>query len=108
MSVALSAMLVGISVAAPDFFPPQRVGSIPPLGTNEVSGMVRAAGRPDCFWIHNDGTDPAPRILAIHQSGLIIAELGITGATNGDWEDIAVGVQGDPPVRWLFIADAGT
>jgi hypothetical protein len=106
--VVLSGILVGRSVAAADYFPPLRVGTIPPLGTNEISGMIRASGRSDRFWVHNDGSDPTPRIFAIEQSGQLIAELAIAGATNGDWEDIAVGPGGDPPVRSLFIADVGT
>lgn len=104
----LSGILFGGLVDAADYYAPRRVGTLPQLGTNQISGMIRASGRSDRFWVHNDGSDPTPRIFAIEQSGRLIAELTLAGATNGDWEDIAAGPGGDPQVRSLFIADAGT
>jgi hypothetical protein len=93
--------------------------SHPPIAEN--SGIVRSRRYPDTYWVHNDSGDKA-RIFAIRADGTVIVPAranrredagvapqaqsefqGITieGASNIDWEDIAI--DGDT----LYIADMG-
>ena len=47
-------------------------------------------GHESYYWVHNDSGD-LPRIFALHESGVVIAEVAVTGAQAVDWEDIAAG-----------------
>jgi hypothetical protein len=76
----------------------------------EVSGIVPIKGRERCYWVHNDSGASA-RIIALHESGKLIAEVSVTGAEAHDWEDISRGpaYQGAPPSlpERLYIGDTG-
>jgi hypothetical protein len=87
----------------------------------ELSGIVRSRRHPDTWWVHNDSGDTA-RIFAIRSNGSSILptyskftrygdapEPGkqqwegfeVLGATNVDWEDIAI------DENYLYLADLG-
>lgn len=87
----------------------------------ELSGIVRSRRHPDTWWVHNDSGDSA-RIFAIRSDGSSILptyskftrygdapEQGkqqwegfeVLGATNVDWEDIAL------DDNYLYLADVG-
>ncbi len=68
---------------------------------DESSGLVESRAWPGVFWTHNDSGD-APRIFAVRSNGALVREVAVEGATNVDWEDIAVGEPGR-----LWIADTG-
>lgn len=72
----------------------------------EASGIAVGLRNPDVLYVQNDSGDSA-RFFAIDKSsGRTRAEIDVPGATNHDWEDIAVApdVRGVPSV-WL--ADIG-
>jgi hypothetical protein len=73
-----------------------------PKGTvRELSGVVESRKYPGVFWAHGDsGSDP--EIVAFNLDGEVLARVEIAGAPNTDWEDIAVGDQGN-----LYIGDIG-
>ena len=57
---------------------------------NEVSGVAASRLHPPLLWVHNDsGGEPA--VYAIRPDGTLVSTVTIEGATNTDWEDIAVG-----------------
>jgi hypothetical protein len=69
---------------------------------NESSGLAasRRYAAQSLLWTHNDsGGEPA--LYTINPQGETVAEVLLQGATNVDWEDIAVA--GD----WIYVADTG-
>ncbi|RZJ78998.1 MAG: hypothetical protein EOO20_27290 [Chryseobacterium sp.] len=78
-------------------------------GKLEISGIVKSRSNNNLFWIHNDSGDQ-PRVFAIDSLGKFYQSdryrnyegISIAGATNVDWEDIAVDNKGN-----LIIADVG-
>jgi hypothetical protein len=68
---------------------------------SELSGLVLSRSRPGVLWAHNDSGD-RPRLLAVRSSGATVAEVGLSGAENVDWEDIAAG-----PGGTLLVGDIG-
>jgi len=73
-------------------------------GVPETSGIVASRDHANVFWVHNDSGHPA-QIFAIDRDANVIATVTLTGATNQDWEDIAiVPVDG---VDLLYLGDHG-
>ncbi|MFQ5641479.1 MAG: hypothetical protein ACE5IR_26175 [bacterium] len=67
----------------------------------ESSSLVKSRRYEDVYWTHNDSGDRA-RIFAVTARGKLIREVGIIGAKNVDWEDLAVDDAGH-----LYIGDSG-
>ena len=81
-------------------------GMIRDRRVTEISGIVRAHGKPGYYWIHND-SGGEPRLLLVHARGTVVTQLNVTGARAVDWEDIALGPGPTPGERFLYIADTG-
>jgi hypothetical protein len=71
----------------------------------ELSGLALSRTRPRVLWAHNDSGDRA-RVFAVTPEGRLVAEVAVAGATNVDWEDIAIGPARDGKDA-LYIADIG-
>ena len=67
----------------------------------ESSGIVKSRRLPGIFWTHNDSGNPS-RIYAVDQKGGRIGRVELIGATNVDWEDIAIDDAG-----FLYLCDIG-
>ncbi|RZK63757.1 MAG: hypothetical protein EOO92_28395, partial [Pedobacter sp.] len=78
-------------------------------GKLEISGIVKSRSDKNVFWVHNDSADQ-PRVFAIDSMGNFYQSaryrnyegISIAGATNVDWEDIAMDDKGN-----MVIADVG-
>jgi hypothetical protein len=72
----------------------------------EVSGVAAGIASPNVFYVQNDSGDSARFFALDRTSGDVLTEYDVPGATNVDWEDIAVATdsRGVPSV-WL--ADIG-
>lgn len=70
----------------------------------ETSGIVVSRTHAGVIWAENDSGNP-PNVFAIDLTGALLATLTLGGATNVDWEDIALapGPSGDV----LYLADVG-
>ncbi|MGH7273003.1 MAG: hypothetical protein ACREIQ_00900 [Nitrospiria bacterium] len=68
---------------------------------DESSGIVMSRQYRGIFWTHNDSGD-LPRLFAVRANGQFVAQVGVKGAENIDWEDIANDDQGH-----LYICDIG-
>jgi len=88
----------------PRYAVPVSVGALPPSGLPEVSGLVASRAHPGVLWALNDSGNPAA-IFALDTRGALVATYTITGATNVDWEDLAL--SGGPDGAQLVIADVG-
>lgn len=73
----------------------------------EASGLVAGRANPGVLWTHADSGYP-PRLVALDATdGTVIAVYDLTGATNVDWEDIAIGPGPVPDQSYLYVADTG-
>lgn len=70
---------------------------------DEISGLQRSGLTPGVFFVHND--DGAATVYALDEQGRNLGNFTVNGATNRDWEDIALITGGDETV--LVIADSG-
>lgn len=79
----------------------------------EASGLVcskkNSTSSAKVFWTHND-SGGTPEIFAIDNSSpyTVLGRWTIGGATNQDWEDIAIGPGPDPNKSYIYIADIGS
>ncbi|MES2304778.1 MAG: hypothetical protein V4558_04695 [Gemmatimonadota bacterium] len=76
--------------------------SDPRLG--EASGAALSVANPGLFWTIDDSGNP-PDLYAVDSTGTLRADFAVTGATNVDWEEVAVGPCGTS--RCVYIADTG-
>ncbi|MBW3655899.1 MAG: hypothetical protein KY444_07310, partial [Gemmatimonadetes bacterium] len=76
-----------------------------PADVTETSGAAFDPGDPEVFWTHNDsGNDPV--LYAIGTDGRARGVLEVEGASNQDWEDLAVGpCEGG---HCAYVADIGS
>lgn len=76
----------------------------------ESSGVVASRANAHLYWTHNDSGSPAPRLYAFRlndtdraaQRAKDLGYLELQGASNLDWEDIALG-----PGNKLYVFDGG-
>jgi len=94
--------------------------SVLPDVVRESSGVVVAgsasgepgserAPQPTSFWTHNDSGWPA-EIFRVGTDGALMDRVGISGAVNVDWEDMAAGPcpeRAGSGHRCLYLADTG-
>ena len=72
----------------------------------EVSGIAAGRVSPDVFYVQNDSGDSARFFALDRHSGAIRAEFDVPGASNSDWEDIAVATD-SRGVASVWLADIG-
>ena len=88
-------------VAPPQTRPTARVAS---QEVTELSGLAASRRHKGVLWGENDSGDSA-RVFAFRRDGSVVGQTKIAGATNVDWEDLAIepGVKSDT----LWIDDLG-
>ena len=74
-------------------------------GVPETSGIVASRMHPGVFWVHND-SDHAPELIAIDETATVLERVRLEGATNTDWEDIALASDPDRG-DVIYIGDIG-
>jgi hypothetical protein len=72
----------------------------------EASGIASSQLLDGLFWVHNDSGNAAS-VFAVGANGTVVGEYQVNGATNVDWEDIAVGRGPTTGVPYLYLADIG-
>jgi 5'/3'-nucleotidase SurE len=73
---------------------------------DEVSGVVASRVHPPDLWVENDsGGEPA--VYAIAPDGTLLGTYTLAGATNIDWEDLALGPGPQADTSYLYAADIG-
>lgn len=81
-------------------------GSVALGAVDELSGIVASRRNPGVWWVENDSGNPNA-LYAIGDDGRDLGTFTITGATNVDWEDIAVGPGPIAGIDYLYVADTG-
>ncbi|HJQ42182.1 MAG TPA: hypothetical protein VJ831_03790 [Jatrophihabitantaceae bacterium] len=72
----------------------------------EVSGIAVGIVSPDVFYVQNDSGDSARFFAIDRHTGKVRTEFDVPGATNVDWEDIAVATDARG-VASVWLADIG-
>ncbi|MBN1508544.1 MAG: hypothetical protein JW955_16970 [Sedimentisphaerales bacterium] len=88
------------------FLPARQMGIVRSQLTREISGIVASRQNAGVLWVHND-SDDTPRIFAINTQADLLGICNVAGATQRDWEDIAIGPGPDPNREYLYIGDIG-
>ncbi len=83
----------------------QSMGSLSSDALGEVSGVVESRENDGILWVHNDSGDE-PQLYAISTSGELQSTWLLTGAPRGDWEDLAIGLDGSGG-GLLYVGDIG-
>ena len=92
--------------ACPAFAEPVVTGRVKSGKPIEISGVVESRRNPGVLWVHNDSGDSA-RLFALNAKGKLMATFELAGATNVDWEDLAIGPGPVPGKSYLYIGDIG-
>lgn len=82
------------------------LGVVQSNSLNELSGIAASRRNPGVLYVHNDSGD-APRVFALNERAEVLGVCSLRGATNHDWEDIAVGPGPEPNQPYLYIGDTG-
>lgn len=78
-----------------------------PAEVRETSGVAASRSHPGIFWTHNDSEGDSA-VFALDSTGTVVGRVRVRGATNRDWEDIAVGpCSAGSGGDCLFIGDIG-
>ncbi|MBX6365246.1 MAG: hypothetical protein IRZ00_15360 [Gemmatimonadetes bacterium] len=75
-----------------------------PRRLRESSGLAASRRHPGVLWTLND-SGSTPDVFAIDTTGRLLGRVRVTGATNLDWEDLALAPC--PGGDCLYIADTG-
>ncbi|MEZ5307254.1 MAG: hypothetical protein R2684_08935 [Pyrinomonadaceae bacterium] len=87
------------------FSKPKVLGRISDPKIDESSGLAVSPCQKNVFWTHNDSGSGA-EIFAIDQTGRTLGRFTVAGATNTDWEDIAI-YKSPKGECFLYIGDFG-
>jgi hypothetical protein len=99
------ATAVAFATSAP-YGPAKVIAHLENPAVHESSGIAASRRWPGVFWTHNDSGDRA-RLFAFDREGRDRGSFTVSGATNIDWEDIALG-PGPRPSGWhLYIGEIG-
>ncbi len=83
----------------------EQVGELP-NSIRESSGVAVSRRQAGILWTHND-SGHENQLYAVNQQGDVLATFRVPGATNIDWEDIALGPCPGRSGGCLYIADTG-
>lgn len=102
---SVSLLLLATGCSAPRCDPPVRTGELPEE-LRESSGVDFSLRLDGLLWSHNDSNADAV-LFAIDSAGAIHGRVRVRGATNVDWEDLAVAPCGSGPDVCVWIGDIG-
>lgn len=90
----------------PELVEERETGTLADSAIVEASGVVASRRNAGVYYVHNDSGDGA-RFFTITETGEKLAEFSLVGATNVDWEDVALGPGPAPGVDYLYFGDIG-
>jgi hypothetical protein len=104
---AIGALAMGVAGAAPAGPPGAAfvsLGTVADAALPELSGLAASRREPGRYWAINDSGNEAA-LVALDAALRVTAVVGVRGAVNVDWEDLASFEQDGRP--WILIADTG-
>jgi hypothetical protein len=84
----------------------QNFGNVQSNEINEASGLVASCYNPGVLWTHND-SGGGNFIFAMNELGHHLGIYTLSGATNRDWEDMAIGKNPNSGQAEIYLADIG-
>jgi hypothetical protein len=72
----------------------------------EVSGIVASRTNPGLYYVHND-SGGKNEVYVLNAKGKKVHTIVLTGATNRDWEDIAVGPGPNKGLNYVYVGEIG-
>jgi hypothetical protein len=72
----------------------------------EASGIADSRMNAGYCWVQEDSGNP-PQLFLLSHDGNTIKKIYIKGASNRDWEDIALGAGPDPARKYIYIGEIG-
>lgn len=106
-SAPLPATPVATPSVCPVFAPVPEKTQITNPALIEVSGLAASNKNEGVIWAHNDSGDRA-RLYSMTTTGRDLGTYVVAGASNLDWEDIAIGPGPLKDMSYLYVADTGT
>ncbi len=89
-----------------DFLAGEIVGELTLKELEEASGLVASQANPGYFWTVNDSENGADVFLVDQQMHIkLICKL--SGKTNRDWEDVAIGYDPETKKNYIYVAEIG-
>lgn len=85
---------------------PRIIATLEDAAVTESSGVVASRTNAGIYWTHNDSGD-APIFYAFDRTGKSYGRWTVPGATNIDWEDIAIGPSPQKGQWYLYAGDIG-
>ncbi len=86
---------------------PTARGRVEDGALDEISGIAVSRQNAGVLWVHEDSGNPNV-LTALDTSGRTLATLTLDGATNVDWEDLAIGPCVDTSDPWcIVVGDIG-
>ena len=82
------------------------VGQLQEPELARASGLVEGRRNPGILWTHNDAGD-SPRLFAMEIDGTPRGSFTLSGAPDGDWEDLAIGEDPDSGEPLIYVGDIG-
>ena len=73
---------------------------------SEASGIADSKTFQDHLWVIEDSGNPA-RLFILKHDGFVTDSFMLAGATNRDWEEVAVGRGPDDALSYLYVGDIG-
>ncbi len=105
-----SFFLVGCKKADPASLPPfenaPSLFVVLPGVVDEASGIADSYSIPGYLWIHEDSGNP-PQLHLMEHNGAHGKKIYLKGASNRDWEDMAIAGGPIASKRYLYIAETG-
>ena len=89
-----------------DYAEPVAVCEVTDARLDEASGLVASRRNPGYYCTHND-SQGEPHVYVLDRSGRICLTIRLTGATNIDWEDIALAPGREADTCDVCVADIG-
>ena len=106
-SVLAAATSCAMAHTTPGAADPIRIGPVSRFADRSIkesSGVAVSQQFPDIIWTHNDG-GIGPRLYATDTLGRDLGSFVVTGASNVDWEAMAIGSCRDR--QCLYLGDIG-
>ncbi len=104
-SISLSSSCASLAKSEA-FLSGRPMGEIESDALRELSGIAASCRNPGVLYVHNDSGD-VPQIYAINEKAQLLGACRLQGATERDWEDIAVGPGPDPNRSYVYVGDIG-
>ncbi len=89
-----------------DFLAGEIVGELTLKELEEASGLVASQANPGYFWTVNDSENGADVFLVDQKMGIKLT-CKLSGKTNRDWEDVAIGYDPQTKRNYIYVAEIG-